>query len=427
MIYISLLFYIFSLLYLTSSSSKLTSIIIGLPSVTAFSIYLIQAIYHREFVSFYPLTLFIIFNFIFMVLFKKWISPLLENNIMNSDGLSFSNIEKISYVLIFLSFTAIVINFDYINLLNYFVGKGEDTQSGIGNYLMQTLIFPKIAVSSGVALLYLSIKNKKTIKWYILSFLQILPVLIISILGYRRSEIYHLFSPFIIFSVFSFAPYLFRNVLKTKIQVFALLLSMIFISGFSIEYTAAIRQSIKNCGQYGECNLNLTNINNLYYGTTSVDYRRPGESINIDRVMNKLYEGRINHDYGFSTLNMMLFRFAPSFIIGENLREKVRESRKIRHWGLIPYTTHSGMSCSILSFGYLAPIKWVFTTLFFIPFLNSLKKNIYYLIIALPPMSSVIGHMFTHNLDLVAPDLITIFLTFKIIGFLTGQMQRLKL
>ena len=60
---------------------------------------------------------------------------------------------------------------------------------------------------------------------------------------------------------------------------------MFLISGISIEYTGPIRKYTKYCVVFGDCDLN--NIR-YFYITDKEDYRIPGESMNINEIVNKL-------------------------------------------------------------------------------------------------------------------------------------------
>tara|TARA_B100000242_G_C43054330_1_gene493016 strand:- start:3531 stop:4817 length:1287 start_codon:yes stop_codon:yes gene_type:complete len=411
------LFIVFIILniYLVYGSSRIISLLIGLPINIAGSVYFSQIIFYQDFVgSNSVIILFLIFSFIFIFFGKKFFFPLLDKYLSNTNKITLKEIEYISYLLILGSFLAVFLNYSNLNFFsetrNYDLSK-----SGLKHIYTQFLILPKIASASGVLLLYFNLKNKKSIKLYLLSFLQILPVIIVTIMfGFRRSEIFHFLSPFFIYSVLIYAPNIIRNITKNKKRILSLLFSIFFLSGFAIDYTGPIRKYLFYCGTEGLCNLD--NIR-YYYIIDKERYRIPGETINVERIINRLNTNKIDYDFGTSTLNMLIFRFAPGILIGEDTRQKVRDNVTNRRGDLVPNTPVSGMGDSILSFGFFAPLKWLYSTLFFVPFFELIKKHSYFLLISLPPISSIIVHMFTHHLDLIAPDLITIFLVFKLINF----------
>ena len=129
--------------------------------------------------------------------------------------------------------------------------------------------------------------------------------------------------------------------------------------------------------------MSLCNLENIGYNFTTVrKYRTPGESINIYRIINKLNNNQIDYDLGTSTLNMLIFRFAPGILIGEDLRQIARDNVNNRVNYLEAFTPPSGMGDSILSF-VSCSFKMVYSTLFFILFSIN-KKHSYFLLISLP-------------------------------------------
>lgn len=412
MFFLFLILFLFLNLYLINGSSKINSLIIGLPINIAGSIYFSQKFLYSEFIeNDYAIVLFLIFSFIFVFLSKFTLFPTIDKSLSNFNTLNLLEIEYISYIYIIFSFLALLLNYSNASIYTTYDGIFFDTQSGLATIYAQLLIFPKIAASSGILLFYFNLKNKKSLKLFLLSLLQILPITIITIaFGFRRSELFHLLSPLLIFSVLNYAPNILRKIIKNKLRILFTFTFIFIISGLSIDYTGPLRKYLVNCSRYAECNINTINE---YHLIAKEKYRIPGETLNISRIMNQLNNEQINYDFGSSSLNMILFRFAPEIIIGENLRQNVRDNVNGRIKNLLAYTTFSGMGDSILSFGYLAPIKWIYTTLIFIPFFRFLKKHSYFILISLPLVSSIITHMFTHHLDLVAPDLIIIFIIFK--------------
>ncbi len=412
-LFLFFILFLFLNIYLVFSSSRVFSLLIGFPINIAGSIYFSQELFYPEFSNNnYAVILFLLFSFIFLIASKKFLYPVIEKSLSNSKIISLKEIEYISYFFIISSTLALIVN--YTNLSIYSINDSfENTQSGLGTIFILLLIFPKIAASSGILLFYFNLRNKKSIKLFLMSFLQLLPIIIITIsFGFRRSEFFHLVSPFFIYSVFIYAPNIMQKIIKNKTRILSLLLSVFLISGISIDYTGPIRKYVYFCGFFGECN--LENIR-YYYITDRERYRVPGESLNINRIVNQLNTNKINYDFGTSTLNMILFRFFPEAVIGEDFRQSVRDNVNGRRKNLMDYTPVSGMGDSILSFGYLAPIKWIYSIFFFVLFFKLIQNHSYFLLISLPPISSIITHMFTHHLDLVAPDLIIIFLTFKLI------------
>ena len=406
--------FLFLNIYLVYSSSKLFSIIVGLPINIAGSIYFSQEFFYPELRdNNNALILFLFFTFIFILASKKILYPVIEKSLSEARVIDVKEIEYISYIFIIISTLALILNFSNLNFYSE-LRNTDLSQSGLKHIYTQFLIFPKLAASSGILLFYFNLKHKKSIKFFLLSFLQVLPISIITLFfGFRRSEFFHLLSPFIIFSIFTYAPNIIQKITKNKKRILSLLISIFLISGLSIEYTGPIRKYTYYCVVFGDCD--MSNIREFYI-TDKERYRIPGESININTIVDQLNNNKIDYDFGTSSLNMILFRFFPDIIIGQNLRQIVRENFSGRVKDLLAYTPPAGIGDSILSFGYFAPIKWIYSISLFVIFFRIIRNHNYFLLISLPPISSIFTHMFTHHLDLVAPDLIFIFLTYKFIN-----------